>query len=153
MPSLDERLRLAEAAMIGLAGDAQLPPKVALHPRPTDAFAHAMPAFMPGSDPSGADDMLGMKWVAGFPGNGAVGLPAISALVLLDDPADRVPGRHPRRHADHRTAHGGRLGRGHRRRSPHGWRAARCALRSSGRGCRVAAHLPVARPPPAGLCD
>jgi ornithine cyclodeaminase/alanine dehydrogenase-like protein (mu-crystallin family) len=91
MPPLEERLRLAETAMLGLAGDAQLPPKLAVHPRPTDAFAHAMPAFLPGTDPTGADDRLGIKWVVGFPGNGAVGLPAISALVLLDDPRTGFP--------------------------------------------------------------
>jgi hypothetical protein len=47
LPPIEERLRLAEATMVGLAGDAQLPPKIGVHPRPTDAFAHAMPAFMP----------------------------------------------------------------------------------------------------------
>ena len=38
MPPLEERLRLAESTMVGLATGAQLPPKPAVHPRPEDAF-------------------------------------------------------------------------------------------------------------------
>jgi ornithine cyclodeaminase/alanine dehydrogenase-like protein (mu-crystallin family) len=86
MPSLPERLDLAEATLRGLAGPAELPAKIAVHPRPDGSFGHAMPAFLPGEAPDGSADRLGMKWVLGFGGNAALGLPAISALLLLNDP-------------------------------------------------------------------
>jgi ornithine cyclodeaminase/alanine dehydrogenase-like protein (mu-crystallin family) len=86
MPSLPERLDLAEATLRGLAGPADLPPKIGVHPRPDGAFAHAMPAFLPGAGADGTEDRLGMKWVLGFGGNAALGLPAITALLLLNDP-------------------------------------------------------------------
>lgn len=91
MPGLDERLSLAERTLTALVADAELPPKIAIHPRPDGSFAHAMPAFLRGSDPSGLDDLVGMKWVAGYPGNGARGLPAIHAVVVLNDAATGVP--------------------------------------------------------------
>jgi ornithine cyclodeaminase/alanine dehydrogenase-like protein (mu-crystallin family) len=91
MPSLDERLRLAELTLRGLAGSAELPPKIAVHPRPPGAFAHAMPAFMPGATDAPADDLLGMKWVLGFGSNGSLGLPAIHGLLILNDAATGVP--------------------------------------------------------------
>jgi len=84
MPSLEERLHLAELTMTALVSDAQLPPKIAVHPRPEGSFAHAMPAYL--RAPQGqARDLLGIKWVSGFPANAARGLPAIQATVLLDD--------------------------------------------------------------------
>ena len=86
MPALPERLELAEATLRGLAGPAELPAKIAVHPRPDGSFAHAMPAFLPGEAADGSSDRLGMKWVLGFGGNAALGLPAISALLLLNDP-------------------------------------------------------------------
>jgi ornithine cyclodeaminase/alanine dehydrogenase-like protein (mu-crystallin family) len=91
MPPLDERLALAERSMLGLAAGAELPPKIGVHPRPDGSFAHAMPAHMRGEAIDGAADLLGMKWVAGFAGNDARGLPAISALVILSDPTTGLP--------------------------------------------------------------
>ena len=91
MPSLSERLELAATTLRGLAGPAELPPKVAIHPRPEGSFAHTMPAYLP--DPSGnpKGDWLGMKWILGFPANVANGLPNIHGLLLLNDPVTGVP--------------------------------------------------------------
>jgi alanine dehydrogenase len=89
MPPVRERLALAERAMIALVEDAELPPKIGVHPRPAGSFAHAMPAAL--RDPEHGADLLGMKWVTGFPENRASGLPAISAVVILNDPATGMP--------------------------------------------------------------
>lgn len=95
MPPLEERLRLAEVAMTALARPdaSQLPPKIAIHPRPADSFAHAMPAHLRAttSGATAAGDLVGMKWVAGFPTNNATGMPAISAVVVLNDPETGAP--------------------------------------------------------------
>jgi ornithine cyclodeaminase/alanine dehydrogenase len=91
MPPLDERLRLAELTMVALAepGVGELPSKIGVHPRPEASFAHAMPAHLRGA--AATDDLLGIKWVAGFPSNGATGLPSIGAVVILNDPATGMP--------------------------------------------------------------
>src|SRR4051812_25900123 len=91
MPDLGERLTLAERTLTALVADAELPPKIGVHPRPSASFAHAMPAHLRGRDPSGGDDLLGMKWVAGFGGNRSLGLPAISAVVVVNDPLTGRP--------------------------------------------------------------
>ncbi len=91
MPDIDRRLALAEATLRGLAGDAELPAKIAVHPRPDGSFAHAMPAFLPGEDRRGTGDRLGMKWVLGFSTNTDLALPAISGLLLLNDPLTGLP--------------------------------------------------------------
>lgn len=92
MPPLAERLALAERTMIALAdGSAELPPKIGVHPRPDESFAHAMPAHLRGADPAAAGDLLGIKWIAGFPDNRSAGIPAIHGLILLTDPATGVP--------------------------------------------------------------
>jgi ornithine cyclodeaminase/alanine dehydrogenase-like protein (mu-crystallin family) len=92
MPPLEERLRLAELTMTALAdGSGELPPKIGVHPRPEGSFAHAMPAHLRGADATGAGDLLGLKWIAGFPANRTLGIPAIHGLVLLSDPATGTP--------------------------------------------------------------
>jgi ornithine cyclodeaminase/alanine dehydrogenase-like protein (mu-crystallin family) len=91
MPDLDARLALAERIMTALVADAELPPKIGVHPRPTGSFVHAMPAHLRGPDGGGAEDLLGMKWVAGFATNHGRGLPAINAVVILNDPVTGQP--------------------------------------------------------------
>jgi ornithine cyclodeaminase/alanine dehydrogenase-like protein (mu-crystallin family) len=91
MPPLPERLDLAERTMTALVRDAQLPPKIAVHPRPDGSFVHAMPAHLRGPAPDGADDLVGMKWVAGFGTNNALGLPAINAVVIINDARTGLP--------------------------------------------------------------
>jgi ornithine cyclodeaminase/alanine dehydrogenase len=48
-----------------------------------------MPAAL--RDPAGTADLLGIKWVAGFPTNNERGLPAIHAVVVLNDPTTGIP--------------------------------------------------------------
>jgi ornithine cyclodeaminase/alanine dehydrogenase-like protein (mu-crystallin family) len=91
MPPLADRLRLAERTMTALVEDAELPAKIGVHPRPGGSFAHAMPAHLRGADPGGADDLLGLKWIAGFPANRERDLAAIHGLVLLTDPLSGRP--------------------------------------------------------------
>ncbi len=92
LPPVEERLRLAERTLVALAdGSAELPPKIGVHPRSPSSFGHAMPAHLRGPDPDGDDDLLGLKWVVGYPANGDVGLPTITALVVLNDPATGLP--------------------------------------------------------------
>ena len=91
MPSLPERLALADRTLRGLASGAELPPKIGVHPRPASSFAHAMPAFLPGDSGDAAADRLGMKWVSGNPANNAAGIAGIHGLLLLNDPVTTVP--------------------------------------------------------------
>lgn len=91
MPPLPDQLRLAEATLRALSGDADLPAKIGVHPRSEGSFAHAMPAWLRGTDPGGAADLLGIKWVTGFPGNRSLSIPSIHATLLLNDAATGEP--------------------------------------------------------------
>jgi len=60
-------------------GRVEMPPKFGVHP-PEGRHVHAMPAVLPGS--AG----FGMKWIGDFPNNRTLGLPTLSALIVLNDP-------------------------------------------------------------------
>lgn len=65
-------------------GAVEMPPKIGVHPR-DDAFIHAMPAYLSHTD------AVGLKWVAGYPGNQELGLPYIHGLFLLFEAATGRP--------------------------------------------------------------
>ncbi len=66
------------------AGQVEMPPKPGIHTRP-NAFIHAMPAYIPSLQSAG------LKWVSGYPANQQKGLPYITGLLVLNDPATGVP--------------------------------------------------------------
>jgi ornithine cyclodeaminase/alanine dehydrogenase-like protein (mu-crystallin family) len=84
-PPLLERLNLAERTLRALGCDAELPPKIGVHPRQPGSLAHAMPALLRGEAADGSADLLGVKWITGFPANPGLGLATYQALVLLND--------------------------------------------------------------------
>lgn len=86
MPPLLERLELARRTMVALTpgGGAEMPPKIAIHPRPAASWMHAMPAHLRAAEATG--DLAGMKWVGGFATNNAKGISALNSLVIVNDP-------------------------------------------------------------------
>jgi ornithine cyclodeaminase/alanine dehydrogenase-like protein (mu-crystallin family) len=84
-------LSMAEiiAAMEGVfrekgAGRIEMPPKIGIYLGSHD-FLRAMPAYV--ASPRTA----GIKWVANFPKNKAMGLPVISGVIVLNDPETGLP--------------------------------------------------------------
>ncbi len=88
-----ESLHLSWAEIIDVLEDAfgqkarglvQNPPKPKVTSR-EDAFIHAMPAYLGGSD------RIGLKWVAGYEQNNAKGLPYIYGVMIMNDPETGRP--------------------------------------------------------------
>ena len=78
--------------MTALVADAELPPKIGLHPTTAPSRSRTRCRRCSAArTPSGADDLVGMKWVAGFDTNKALGIPAINALVILNDATTGLP--------------------------------------------------------------
>lgn len=80
LPDTDTLLDLvAETYLASARGRVELPPKPGLHPR-EDSFLNAMPAYLMDRD------VVAMKWVASYPRNAAHDLPAVSGLIIVNDP-------------------------------------------------------------------
>jgi alanine dehydrogenase len=85
LPPVIEQIDVVERVYRAMAeGRVELPPKPGVHSRP-DAFAHAMPAYL------ADDDVLALKWVAGYPRNKERGLPYISGVIVLNDAETGLP--------------------------------------------------------------
>lgn len=65
-------------------GRTEMPPKPGIHPR-ANSFIHAMPAYVQ------KVEAAGLKWVSGYPANPDKGLPYITGLLILNDPATGIP--------------------------------------------------------------
>ena len=85
LPAVPEQLDLVEGTYRALAaGRVELPPKPGVHPR-KDSFLHAMPAFLRD------EDVVTLKWVAGYPANKERGLPYITGLIVVNDAETGLP--------------------------------------------------------------
>ena len=85
LPSVHDQLDLVEDTYRAVAaGRVELPPKPGVHPR-RNSFLHAMPAYLRD------DDVVALKWVAGFPSNKERGLPYITGLIVVNDPDTGLP--------------------------------------------------------------
>ena len=85
LPDAQEQLDLVEHAYRALAaGRVELPPKPGVHPR-KDSFLHAMPAYLRD------EDVVTLKWVAGYPANKERGLPYITGLIVVNDAETGLP--------------------------------------------------------------
>jgi alanine dehydrogenase len=85
LPPLEAQLDLVEQTYRSMAsGGVELPPKPGIHPRP-DAFVHAMPAYLR------TEDVVALKWIAGYRANKARSLPYLNGLIILNDPETGLP--------------------------------------------------------------
>ena len=85
LPSLDDQLDLvAETYLAAARGRVELPPKPGLHPR-EDSFLNAMPAWLMDRD------VVAMKWVGSYPANPSSGIPAVTGLIVVNDPETGAP--------------------------------------------------------------
>jgi alanine dehydrogenase len=85
LPPKPDQLDLVEQTYRSMAnGGVELPPKPGIHPRP-NAFIHAMPAYLRD------EDVVALKWIAGYRTNKARGLPYLNGLIILNDPETGVP--------------------------------------------------------------
>jgi len=91
MPDLDERLRLAWRTMTALVSEAELPRRSPSTLARTDRSPMRCRPICEAPTRPAATISVGLKWVAGYGGNRALGLAAIHAVIVLNDPATGVP--------------------------------------------------------------
>lgn len=85
--SMADIIKVVEQGFMEMGnGKVEMPPKPGVHPgEGGDNFIHAMPAYIPGMNSAG------VKWVSGYPGNPAKGLPYINGLLIYNDTQTGLP--------------------------------------------------------------
>lgn len=85
--SMADIIKVVEQGFMEMGnGQVEMPPKPGVHPGVDgDNFIHAMPAYIP------AMNSAGVKWVSGYPGNPAKGLPYINGLLIYNDTQTGMP--------------------------------------------------------------
>ena len=85
--SMADIIKVVEQGFMEMGnGQVEMPPKPGVHPGiDGDNFIHAMPAYIP------AMNSAGVKWVSGYPGNPAKGLPYINGLLIYNDTETGMP--------------------------------------------------------------
>lgn len=94
LPPPSALVALAEIALRSIASGAEMPPKAVLDGGQGRSFAQALPARLSAAALPGGGverDLLGLKWIAGSASNRAAGLPAMAALIVLNDPLTGSP--------------------------------------------------------------
>jgi len=85
LPDVDQQIELVRQAFQALrSADAEMPPKVGVHPRP-NALVEAMPAWWR------SRDVVGIKWISAYPGNRRRGRDHVQGLVILNDADTGTP--------------------------------------------------------------
>ena len=142
MPPLPERLALAETVLRGLAGDAELPPKIGVHPRPAGSFGARDARLPPGRGRVRRRRPRGHEVGARRQPEQRARHPRDPRHAPAQRPRHGRPDRDPRRGADHRRADGGDSGVAIRAWAPPvDGRAPRAAI--IGAGVQGRSHVPV----------
>lgn len=77
--SMQETISIVEKVFVEHGNEHyENPPKPGIHPK-TDAFVHAMPAYLKRMQ------IAGMKWVSGFSSNAQHDLPNVMGIIILND--------------------------------------------------------------------
>ena len=85
--SMADIIKVVEQGFMEMGnGQVEMPPKPGVHPGVGENnFIHAMPAYIP------AMNSAGVKWVSGYPGNPAKGMPYINGLLIYNDTETGMP--------------------------------------------------------------
>ena len=91
LPDVERALELAALVYDRVDRPGGTGAKAPVRPLASGVFAQAMAGRLEEAESPDGRALLGVKWIAGSSGNRERGLPAMSAVIVLNDPASGVP--------------------------------------------------------------